>query len=99
MATTCNGSISSTPSVFGLITITFPGETAAKSGCATGTRVPSLKRNTNGLVFRFNRSRIKFEFIVHENSRCAGQVQLCKRCFLREGVVPVSYTHLRAHET
>src|ERR1039457_5264760 len=67
-----------TPSVFGSITTTVPGETATKSGYATGTRVPSLKRNTKGFVSRFSRSRIKFEFMVSENSRSARQVQLRK---------------------
>src|SRR6185437_1610098 len=40
-----------------------PGVTAAKSGCATGTREPSPSRNTNGLVSRCKRSRIEFVFI------------------------------------
>jgi hypothetical protein len=57
----------------------MPGATATKSGCATGTRVPSLKRNTKGFVSRFSRSRIKFEFMVFDHSRCAGQIQLNKR--------------------
>lgn len=46
------------------ITTIRPGVTAAKSGCATGTRVPSLNRNTKGRVSQCNRSRMVFVFNI-----------------------------------
>lgn len=64
MATTCNGSIRvSRPFLSKTMINPNPGGIHMKSGCTTGTRVPSLNRKTNGFVSRCQRSRINCVFI------------------------------------